>query len=86
LQTKAENEICKAQKLISEKDAELHAAEESLSGLVEVILSFLHGREAINLMLISFFHGFCLGGYSAPPHPLFYPGIGILIAIVTFLI
>ena len=37
LQTKAENEITKAQKLISEKDAELFAVEESLSGLVEVI-------------------------------------------------
>lgn len=37
LQTKAETEIRKAQKLISEKDAELHAAEESLSGLEEVL-------------------------------------------------
>lgn len=42
---KAENEISKAQKLISEKDAELQAAEESLSGLKEVqhmITSKLH--------------------------------------------
>jgi hypothetical protein len=38
LQTKAEREISKAQKLISEKDAELLVAEESLSGLVEVLL------------------------------------------------
>lgn len=37
LQTKAETEIRNAQKLISEKDAELHAAEESLSGLEEVL-------------------------------------------------
>lgn len=38
LQTKAETEISKAQKLISEKDAELLTTEESLSGLVEVLL------------------------------------------------
>lgn len=37
LQTKSETEIRKAQKLISEKDEELHAAEESLSGLEEVL-------------------------------------------------
>lgn len=37
LQTKAEAEISKARKLISEKDAELHDAEESLSGLKEVM-------------------------------------------------
>lgn len=36
LQDKVESEISKAQKLILEKDAELQAAEESLSGLVEV--------------------------------------------------
>lgn len=36
LQAKAETEISKAQKLISEKDAELLAAEEMLSELVEV--------------------------------------------------
>lgn len=36
LQIKAESEISKAQKIISEKDAELLAAEETLSGLVEV--------------------------------------------------
>ncbi|CAJ1968552.1 unnamed protein product [Sphenostylis stenocarpa] len=35
LQTKAEAEISKARKLISEKDVELHVAEESLSGLKE---------------------------------------------------
>lgn len=38
LQSKAEKEISKAQKLISDKDAELVAAEESLSELVEVLL------------------------------------------------
>lgn len=37
LQTKAETEINKAQKLLLEKDAELNAAEESLSGLKEVM-------------------------------------------------
>lgn len=37
LQTKAEAEISKAQKLISEKDAELQAAEGSLSELEEVL-------------------------------------------------
>lgn len=36
LQTKAGEEISKAQRLISEKDAELDAAEESLTGLKEV--------------------------------------------------
>ncbi|KAK6147056.1 hypothetical protein DH2020_017968 [Rehmannia glutinosa] len=35
LQTKAETEINKAQKLISEKESELYAAEETLSGLKE---------------------------------------------------
>jgi uncharacterized membrane protein len=37
LQIKAEEEISKARKLISEKDAELLEAEESLSGLKEVL-------------------------------------------------
>lgn len=46
LQMKAEAEINKAQKLISEKDAELQAAEESLVGLKEV---------AFNLKEIFFF-------------------------------
>ncbi|KAK4272840.1 hypothetical protein QN277_021341 [Acacia crassicarpa] len=40
LQTKAEEEINKARKLISEKDAELHVAEDSLSGLKEVWIEF----------------------------------------------
>ncbi|RDY10743.1 Protein PTST, chloroplastic, partial [Mucuna pruriens] len=40
LQTEAEAEISKARKLISEKDAELHGAEESLSGLKEVQIEF----------------------------------------------
>ena len=38
LQTRAETEIHKAQKLVSEKDDELFAAEESLSELVEVFI------------------------------------------------
>ncbi|GMN39227.1 hypothetical protein TIFTF001_008458 [Ficus carica] len=42
LQAKAESEISKVQKLISEKEAELHAAEETLSGLVEVHIEY-HG-------------------------------------------
>lgn len=37
LQTKAETEISNAHKLISDKGAELHAAEEVLSGLEEVL-------------------------------------------------
>ncbi|KAJ4969741.1 hypothetical protein NE237_002840 [Protea cynaroides] len=40
LQTKAETEINKAQKVISAKDAELHAAEESLLGLKEVQIEY----------------------------------------------
>ncbi|XP_010543433.1 PREDICTED: protein PTST, chloroplastic-like isoform X4 [Tarenaya hassleriana] len=40
LQRKAETEINKAQKLISEKDAELQAAEESLLGLQEVEIGY----------------------------------------------
>ncbi|XP_068491571.1 protein PTST homolog 3, chloroplastic isoform X3 [Phaseolus vulgaris] len=40
LQTKAEAEISKARKLISEKDEELHFAEESLSGLKEIQIEF----------------------------------------------
>ncbi|KAK7267750.1 hypothetical protein RIF29_20429 [Crotalaria pallida] len=40
LQTKAEAEISKARKLVSEKDAELDVAEESLSGLKEVQIEF----------------------------------------------
>lgn len=40
LQAKAETEIKKAQKLISEKDAELQAAEDMLSELVEVLSAF----------------------------------------------
>ncbi|KAL2933387.1 Protein PTST-like protein 3 chloroplastic [Bienertia sinuspersici] len=40
LQAKAESEISKAQKLISEKDAELNTAEESLSGLVEAKIQY----------------------------------------------
>lgn len=38
LQIKVESEINKAQRMISEKDTELHNAEVTLSGLVEVFL------------------------------------------------
>jgi hypothetical protein len=54
LQTKAEAEISKAQKLISEKDAELHAAEGSLSGLEEVL------RITCYLDLFGFFMCVCV--------------------------
>ncbi|KAF1877903.1 hypothetical protein Lal_00038213 [Lupinus albus] len=40
LQTKTEEEISKARKYVSEKDAELQIAEESLSGLKEVQIEF----------------------------------------------
>ncbi|KAL6574880.1 hypothetical protein OROMI_012165 [Orobanche minor] len=40
LQTKVETEISKAQNLISQKDSELHAAEETLSGLKEVEIEY----------------------------------------------
>ncbi|MED6156327.1 hypothetical protein PIB30_117967 [Stylosanthes scabra] len=49
LQTKAEAEIDKARKLISEKDAELHVAEESLSGLKEVQLEFCGDADAVEV-------------------------------------
>ncbi|THG05674.1 hypothetical protein TEA_013324 [Camellia sinensis var. sinensis] len=49
LQTKAETEISKAQELIMEKDAELHAAEESLSGLEEVEVQYRGDGEAVEL-------------------------------------
>ncbi|KAK3226591.1 hypothetical protein Dsin_006453 [Dipteronia sinensis] len=49
LQTKAETEINKAQKLISVKDAELQAAEESLSGLEEVQLQFSGEGEIVEV-------------------------------------
>ncbi|KAK1562291.1 hypothetical protein Q3G72_009525 [Acer saccharum] len=49
LQTKAETEINKAQKLISVKDAELQAAEESLSGLEEVQLQFFGEGEIVEV-------------------------------------
>lgn len=49
LQTKAETEISKAQKLIMEKDAELHAAEESLSGLEEVEVQYRGDGETVEL-------------------------------------
>ncbi|XP_015574890.1 protein PTST homolog 3, chloroplastic isoform X2 [Ricinus communis] len=49
LQNKAEMEIKKAQKLISEKDAELLAAEESLSGLMEVKIQYNGDGEIVEV-------------------------------------
>ncbi|KAJ9695349.1 hypothetical protein PVL29_010702 [Vitis rotundifolia] len=49
LQTKAETEISKAQKLILEKDAELNAAEESLSGLMEVQIQYSGDGEIVEV-------------------------------------
>ncbi|XP_012082429.1 protein PTST homolog 3, chloroplastic isoform X2 [Jatropha curcas] len=49
LQAKAETEISKAQKLISEKDAELLAAEEGLSGLVEVKIQYSGDGEIVEV-------------------------------------
>lgn len=49
LQTKAEAEISKARKLISEKDAELHVAEESLSGLKEVQIEFCGDGDVVEV-------------------------------------
>ncbi|KAL5809566.1 hypothetical protein ACOSQ3_030257 [Xanthoceras sorbifolium] len=49
LQTRAETEINKAQKLISEKGAELHDAEESLSGLEEVELQYSGDGEIVEV-------------------------------------
>ncbi|KAL2509301.1 5'-AMP-activated protein kinase-related [Forsythia ovata] len=49
LQTKAEAEISNAQKLISEKDSELHATEESLTGLKEVEIEYSGDGETVEL-------------------------------------
>ncbi|XP_070006986.1 protein PTST homolog 3, chloroplastic isoform X2 [Nicotiana sylvestris] len=49
LQIKAEREISEAQKLISEKDAELDATEDSLSGLKEVELQYLVDGESVEV-------------------------------------
>ncbi|KAB2622398.1 hypothetical protein D8674_024580 [Pyrus ussuriensis x Pyrus communis] len=49
LQTKAEMAISKAQRLVSEKDAELLAAEESLSGLVEVEIQYEGDGEIVEV-------------------------------------
>ncbi|KAK6942764.1 AMP-activated protein kinase, glycogen-binding domain [Dillenia turbinata] len=49
LQTKAETEINSAQKLILEKDAELLAAEESLSGLEEVEIQYSGEGETVEV-------------------------------------
>lgn len=51
LQANAETAISEAQKLISEKDAELLAAEESLSGLVEVLHLLFAGCLAYLIIL-----------------------------------
>ncbi|XVF07846.1 hypothetical protein REPUB_Repub06bG0174900 [Reevesia pubescens] len=48
LQTKAETEIHKAQKLVSEKDAELLDAEESLSGLEEEVQNLVNSAMALS--------------------------------------
>ncbi|KAL0375030.1 UNVERIFIED_CONTAM: protein PTST3, chloroplastic [Sesamum radiatum] len=49
LQSKAETEISKAQKLISEKEIELHAAEETLYGLKEVDIQYSGDGETVEL-------------------------------------
>ncbi|ONH96433.1 hypothetical protein PRUPE_7G128700 [Prunus persica] len=49
LQTNAETAISKAQKLVFEKDAELLAAEESLSGLVEVEIQYRGDGEIVEV-------------------------------------
>lgn len=49
LQAKAESEISKVQKLIWEKDAELHAAEETLSELVEVHIQYQGDGEIVEV-------------------------------------
>ncbi|XP_015898398.3 protein PTST homolog 3, chloroplastic isoform X2 [Ziziphus jujuba] len=49
LQIKAESAISKAQKIISEKDAELLAAEETLSGLVEVEVQYCGEGEMVEV-------------------------------------
>ena len=56
LQIEAETEIHKAQKLVSEKDAELHAAEESLPGLEEVL--FCHFAWLVSCALVYLKTGF----------------------------
>ncbi|KAG5553627.1 hypothetical protein RHGRI_011501 [Rhododendron griersonianum] len=49
LQTKVETEISKAQKLVMEKDAELHATEGNLAGLVEVEIQYEGDGDAIEV-------------------------------------
>ncbi|MCD7468812.1 hypothetical protein HAX54_007305 [Datura stramonium] len=49
LQIKAETEIREAQRLISEKDAELNAAEDSLSGLKEVEIQYRADGESVEV-------------------------------------
>ncbi|KAK4800870.1 hypothetical protein SAY86_021357 [Trapa natans] len=67
LQMKAESEINKAQKLIAEKDAELQAAEESLSGLKEVEIQYCGDGDIVEVA------GSFNGWYhriKMDPHPL----------------
>ncbi|KAG5553630.1 hypothetical protein RHGRI_011504 [Rhododendron griersonianum] len=49
LQTKVETEISKAQKLVMEKDAELHATEGNLAGLVEVEIQYEGDGDAVEV-------------------------------------
>ncbi|XP_077220143.1 5'-AMP-activated protein kinase-like protein isoform X2 [Tasmannia lanceolata] len=49
LQSKANNEIGNSQKIISAKDAELQAVEESLSGLKEVQIEYLGNGEIVEV-------------------------------------
>ncbi|KAL9154097.1 hypothetical protein ABFS82_10G091500 [Erythranthe guttata] len=49
LQSKAETEISKAHKLISEKETELNAAEETLSGLKEVEIEYTGDGDTVEL-------------------------------------
>ncbi|KAG8374213.1 hypothetical protein BUALT_Bualt11G0107700 [Buddleja alternifolia] len=49
LQAKAETEISKAQKIVYEKDSELYAAEENLSGLKEVEIQYSGDGENVEL-------------------------------------
>ncbi|KVG96450.1 hypothetical protein Ccrd_026064, partial [Cynara cardunculus var. scolymus] len=51
LQAKVETEISKAQKLLLDKDAELHAAEESLFGLEQVQMEYwVFGEESSSFL------------------------------------
>ncbi|KAI3706724.1 hypothetical protein L6452_24652 [Arctium lappa] len=66
LQAKAETEISKAQKLLLDKDAELHAAEESLSGLKQVQVEYWGDGETVEVA--GSFNGW-LHGVKLDPQP-----------------